>query len=86
MARLRAKKELKKTSDGKDLANDLGFLFNKVKIRHNKAEPAAIQKMSEKDLLEWYDTTYRLYLTAALLHDYYSKLQEKIANLKDKIK
>ncbi|MCZ0859742.1 hypothetical protein O0S10_00700 [Methanocorpusculum sp. MG] len=80
--------ELEKTSEGKNLASDLGFLFNKLNIRHNNTEGKkavpAIQNMPEKDLLEWYDTTYRLYLTAVLLHDYANdkKQQAKITALK----
>lgn len=44
--------------------------------------------MPEKDLLEWYDTTYRFYLTAVLIYDYCSneELQTKIKALKAEVK
>ena len=79
--------ELEVKKEWKTLASDLGFLFNTLDIRHNNTEGKkavpAIQNMSEKDLLEWYDTTYRLYLTAVLLYDYSSEEQQtKITALK----
>lgn len=77
--------ELEKTNEGKNIASDLGFLFNSLDIRHNNTEGLkafpAIQSMSEKDLLTWYDRTYRLYLTAVLLTEY-SEQKDKITALK----
>lgn len=79
--------ELEEMKEWKSLASDLGFLFNTLDIRHNNTEGKkavpAIQNMPEKDLLKWYDTTYRLYLTAVLLHDYRNEEQQaKITALK----
>ncbi len=79
--------ELGQTKEGKTLASDLGFLFNTLDIRHNNTEGIkaipAIQNMPKTTLLEWYDITYRTYLTAVLLHDYSSEEQQaKITALK----
>ncbi len=83
--------KLEKTSYGKTLVSDLFFLFNTLDIRHNTTEDPiavpAIQTMPKEELLEWYDTTYRLYLTAVLLHDYSNEeQQEKITALKAAVK
>ncbi|WP_461752605.1 hypothetical protein [Methanocorpusculum sp.] len=80
------KQMLTKSSEWQTLASDLGFLFNTLDIRHNNTEGikavSAIQKMPKEGLLKWYDTTYRLYLTAILVSDYNSKCKEEIDSLK----
>ena len=83
------KQMLTKSSEWKTLASDLGFLFNTLDIRHNNTEGvkavSAIQTMSESDILKWYDTTYRLYLTAVLATEYNSRCKEEINSLKKKV-
>jgi len=80
------KQMLTKSSEWQTLASDLGFLFNTLDIRHNNTEGikavSTIQKMSKADLLKWYDTTYRLYLTAVLATEYNSRCKEEINSLK----
>lgn len=80
------KQMLTKSSEWQTLASDLGFLFNNLDIRHNNTEGikavSAIQKMQKEDLLKWYDTTYRLYLTAVLATEYNSRCKEEINSLK----
>ena len=82
--------ELEKTTEWKNLASDLGFLFNSLDIRHNNTEGVkaltVIRNMQDRDLLAWYDTTYQLYLTAVLLHHYSTKQQAKITALKAQVK
>lgn len=81
--------DLEKIKEWKSLASDLGFLFNTLDIRHNNTEGMkaipAIQQMNGDSLLRWCDITYRLYLTAVLLHDYIMKEQTEITSLKQRV-
>lgn len=81
--------DLEKIKEWKSLSSDLGFLFNTLDIRHNNTEGMkaipAIQQMNGDSLLRWCDITYRLYLTAVLLHDYIMKEQTEITSLKQRV-
>ena len=80
---------LKKSTKWGDLADDLSFLFNNIDIRHNNVEgknaKTVIQNMTEPDLLNWYNITYRLYLTCVLAGTYNEKLKGEIEGLKQQV-
>ena len=54
------------------LKSDLFFLFNRINIRHNNADPSGsyyrefVSKMNDEDLEQWYDETYQMCLLAFL--------------------
>lgn len=79
--------ELKKTSDGKPIASDFGFLFNNLDIRHNNVEGKhlnnAIKDMSTQEMHEWYDMCYQIYITCALLYKYCTEHKDTIKKLKN---
>lgn len=50
----------------KTLAEDIGFLLNNLNIRHSNSESKLLEKLSPKELEEWYDKTYTLILSAII--------------------
>lgn len=70
------------------LASDIGFLLNKLNVRHNnlegKSAEAFIQTMSSEELEQWYDDTYQLLLLAFLELDNVTRRQ-KVNELKQRI-
>lgn len=54
----------------KQLSSDIGFLLNKLNIRHNNEKDNksnnVLQKIPPKELEEWYDKTYELILTSIM--------------------
>lgn len=79
--------ELKKTSDGKSIASDLGFIFNNLDIRHNNVKGKhlnnAIKDMSEQEMREWYDKCFQIYITSVLFYEYSTKHKYAIKKLKE---
>ena len=65
--------EFKKLQKHKELESDIGFLLNKMNIRHNNIEGKNaveyVKNMSEEELEYWYDETYQLILLCILEYD-----------------
>lgn len=77
--------EFKKRQIHKDLESNVGFLLNKMNIRHNNlsgrnAVPY-VQNMSDAELEEWYDETYQMLLLCILEHDNIER-NNKVSELK----
>lgn len=70
------------------IENDLFYLLNNLNIRHNnitkddKNYKQCIAKMSDEELEEWYDITYRMCLLAILELEYKDEYKTKINYLK----
>lgn len=67
-------------SINKSLGSDIGFLLNKLNIRHNNLEGANAEKfvrnMPKEELEQWYDDTYQLLLLAFLEVDNVQRRQK----------
>lgn len=72
----------------KELESDVGFLLNKMNIRHNNVEGKNaikyVKNLSDEELEDWYDETYQLILLCILEHDNIDRTK-KIAELKKNI-
>jgi hypothetical protein len=66
-------------------ADNLWFMLNNMNIRHNnttgKAANLVAQSITEKELEQWYDSTFSMLVTAVLVHHEIPTLQN-IENLK----
>lgn len=75
--------ELKKID--KELENNVGYLLNKMNIRHNNVEGKNaieyVKNLSEEELEVWYDETYQMLLLCILEYDNIDR-NRKIADLK----
>lgn len=77
--------EFKKLQKHKELESDIGFLLNKMNIRHNNVEGknaiAYVKNLSEEEMENWYDETYQLILLCILEYDNMERTK-KIMELK----
>lgn len=77
--------EFKKLQKHKELESDIGFLLNKMNIRHNniKGKNAIdyVKNLSEEEMENWYDETYQLILLCILEYDNIERTK-KISELK----
>ncbi len=72
------KKTLNSNNYG-DLASDIGFMLNKLNVRHNNTEDKAGNKflsLPEIEQEKWYDKLYDLLLHAILINDYIKSKNE----------
>lgn len=80
--------EFKKLQIHKELESNVGFLLNKMNIRHNNIEGknaiTYVQNLSDKNLEEWYDETYQLILLCILEYDNLER-NKRIVELKKEI-
>lgn len=78
--------ELKKIN--KELESNVGYLLNKMNIRHNNVEGKNaieyVKNLTEEELEAWYDETYQMLLLCILEYDNIER-NRKVANLKKKI-
>lgn len=78
----------KKLQKHKDLESDVGFLLNKMNIRHNNVEGEKtityVRNLSDEEIEMWYDETYQLILLCILEYDNLDR-NKRIAELKEKI-
>lgn len=81
-----AKRKTLENSQFKNLASDLGALFNMCNIRHNNLEGKNKNNFAditdEKRIEEIYDLTYDLYLTSILGYDYVQTKSDKVTEVK----
>jgi len=77
--------EFKKKQIHKDLESNVGFLLNKLNVRHNnlsgKNAVPYVQNMTDAELEEWYDETYQMLLLCILEHDNIER-NNKVSELK----
>ena len=77
--------EFKKLQKYKELESDIGFLLNKMNIRHNNIEGKNaidyVKNLSEEEMENWYDETYQLILLCILEYDNIERTK-KIIELK----
>lgn len=82
------KAEFKRLKIHKELESDVGFLLNKMNIRHNNIEGKNaidyVKNLTEEEMEYWYDETYQLILLCILEYDNIQRI-EKIAELKKKM-
>lgn len=75
--------ELKKIN--KELESNVGYLLNKMNIRHNNVEGKNaieyVKNLSEEELEAWYDETYQMLLLCILEYDNIER-NRKVADLK----
>lgn len=75
--------ELKKIN--KELESNVGYLLNKMNIRHNNVEGKNaieyVKNLTEEELEEWYDETYQMLLLCILEYDNIER-NKKVADLK----
>lgn len=75
--------ELKKID--KELESNVGYLLNKMNIRHNNVEGKNaieyVKNLSDEELEAWYDETYQMLLLCILEYDNIER-NKKVANLK----
>lgn len=75
--------ELKKVN--KELESNIGYLLNKMNIRHNNMEGKNaieyVKNLSDQELEEWYDETYQMLLLCFLEYDNIER-SKKISKLK----
>lgn len=76
--------ELKKVN--KDLESNMGYLLNKMNIRHNNIEGKNaveyVKNLSDEELEEWYDETYQMLLLCFLEYDNIER-SKRISKLKE---
>lgn len=69
----------------KQLESNVGYLLNKLNIRHNNIEGKNakdyVKNLSEKELEEWYDETYQMLQLCILEHDNIGR-NKKVDSLK----
>lgn len=72
----------------KELESNVGFLLNKMNIRHNNTEGKNaidyVKNLSDEELEYWYDEAYQLILLCILEHDNLER-NENIAELKKRM-
>lgn len=77
--------EFKRLQKHKELESDIGFLLNKMNIRHNNIEGKNaidyVKNLSEEEMENWYDETYQLILLCILEYDNIERTK-KIMELK----
>lgn len=77
--------EFKKLQKYKELESDIGFLLNKMNIRHNNIEGKNaidyVKNLSEEEMENWYDETYQLILLCILEYNNIERTK-KIIELK----
>lgn len=75
--------ELKKIN--KELESNVGYLLNKMNIRHNNVEGKNaieyVKNLTEEELEAWYDETYQMLLLCILEYDNIER-NNKVADLK----
>lgn len=78
--------ELKKIN--KELESNVGYLLNKMNIRHNNVEGKNaieyVKNLTEEELEAWYDETYQMLLLCILEYDNIER-NKKVVGLKKKI-
>ena len=70
----------------KTLADDVAHLSNKLDVRHapSKKQEIVLGSMTKKEIEEWYDELFRLYLSLIVLVDYKNQRKD-INELKSKL-